>query len=755
MNRTAVRTAAELPPPGYCDPADKLPILLVEDSAVDATLVEAMLADTRRALFRCTRVSSLAQARSALADSTPACVMLDLGLPDSDGLATLDEVVEAAPDVAIVVLTGLDDEGTGQAAILRGAQDYLVKGKIDGALLARSLDYAVTRKRASLSLRESEGRYRALVETAPDAVVVHSNGTIAYVNPAWVQLACGTQPADFIGRPILEFLALNHNAAWPIAGAGGPRVQARLVRLDESEVDVELVNASVSWQGQPARQTILRDLTAQRQAERALRESEARYRSLFEHNPDGVFALDLSGRITSVNLAAERMLGYPVSTLVGRPFFSLAVDGQHVNRHLARVVDGDPQILDLEIVQAGGRRVAVTLTLMAMVIDGRTTGVFGVAVDVSAAREAQTALRESEARYRTLVEAAPTAILVCSSGRVMYGNPALLQLLGAASANDEAIQRFADWVDSMRPIIDNGVTTLPPLRLERNGVSPAEVEVTVAPILWQGQPAMQVIGSDVTERKEAEQAIRQLNTQLDKRVRERTADLEAANEELEAFAYSVSHDLRAPLRSIDGFSQVLVEDCGDALNDACQDALRRIRAAAQRMARLIDDLLELSRVARTDIRLTQVDLSELASSITHELAASEPQRSISVRIADGLVAWGDPTLLRAVLENLLGNAWKFTTPKPDAQIEVGAGEIDGQSAYYVRDNGVGFDMAYADRLFGAFQRLHKQTEFPGTGIGLATVQRIVRRHAGRVWAQACVGEGATIWFTLGRPGDAA
>jgi PAS domain S-box-containing protein len=755
VNQTNIRVATDLLSlDGETDA--RLRVLLIEDSAVDAILVEAMLADSRCTVFDCARASSLAQARAALANSIPACVMLDLGLPDSDGLATLDQVLQAAPDVAIVVLTGLDDERSGQAAILRGAQDYLVKGKIDAALLARSLDYAVARKRCSLSLRESEGRYRALVEAAPDAVVVHTSGTIAYVNPAWVRLVGGTRAEEFIGRSMLDFLMPTDAVWWPSTDGDTPRAQARLVRSDQSTVEVELVSTLVSWQRQPARQTILRDLTAQRQAERALRESEARYRSLFEHNPDAIFAFDLTERVTSVNSAAERLSGHPASALIGKPFFSLPEDIERVNAHFARAVAGEPQTVDLEIAHAAGRRVGLTLTLMPMVIEGRTTGVFGVALDMTAAQEAQTALRESEARYRTLVEAAPTAILVRSQGRVIYGNPALRQLLGAPSADDAAIQRFADQVDAMCRAMDDTIATLPALRIQRHGGSFADVEVTVAPILWQGQPAMQVIGRDVTQRKEAEKASRRLNAQLDKRVRERTAELEEANKELEAFAYSVSHDLRAPLRSIDGFSQILLEDCADSLDSAGHDSLHRIQAAARRMAALIDGLLDLSRVTRADIHPAEVvDLSELAASITHELRANEPLRRTSIHIPDGLVASGDPILLRAVLENLLSNAWKFTRPKPNAQVEIGAAQIDGQTAYYVRDNGVGFDMAYADRLFGAFQRLHKQTEFAGTGIGLATVQRIVRRHGGHVWAEAHVGEGATFWFTLGRPSNAS
>jgi light-regulated signal transduction histidine kinase (bacteriophytochrome) len=231
-------------------------------------------------------------------------------------------------------------------------------------------------------------------------------------------------------------------------------------------------------------------------------------------------------------------------------------------------------------------------------------------------------------------------------------------------------------------------------------------------------------------------------------VADRTAQLEASNKELEAFSYSVSHDLRAPLRSIDGFSQALEKDYGGILDDNGKDFLRRVRAASQTMARLIDDLLKLSQLTRTEIRRESVNLSMVAREIAEELQKTQPARRVEFIIADGLIGYGDPQLLRVGMENLLGNAWKYTRKNLAARIEFGATRQDGGTAYYVRDNGVGFDMAYADKLFGAFQRLHSTAEFEGTGIGLATVQRIIRRHGGRVWTEAKINEGATFYFSL-------
>ena len=242
---------------------------------------------------------------------------------------------------------------------------------------------------------------------------------------------------------------------------------------------------------------------------------------------------------------------------------------------------------------------------------------------------------------------------------------------------------------------------------------------------------------DFTERKHAEEALA-----------ERGAQLEAANRELEAFAYSVSHDLRAPLRSIDGFSQVLQEDFGGQLGPEAEDAIRRIRAAAARMGQLIDDLLNLSRITRTQLKKQPVDLSAMARSIASALMSNPSERVVELQIEDGAVVDGDPQLLRIVLENLIGNAFKFTSTRPTARIAFGRSQRNGGVSYWVRDNGVGFDMAYANRLFGAFQRLHASVEFPGTGIGLATVQRIIHKHGGSVWAEGAVDRGSTFGFSL-------
>lgn len=266
----------------------------------------------------------------------------------------------------------------------------------------------------------------------------------------------------------------------------------------------------------------------------------------------------------------------------------------------------------------------------------------------------------------------------------------------------------------------------------------------------------------VTVRGEKELEIKKLNRELEERVQERTAelekanaalrtrsqDLEAANQELESFCYSVSHDLRAPVRSIGGFAKVLIEGYGDQLDKAANEYLERVQRAVDRMTELIDDLLDLSRISQSKLACTQVDLTALAISVTNDLRASAPDRPVTVDVQTGLMASGDAGLLRVLIENLLGNSWKFTRAQDFARIEFGRERAQGTTAFFVRDNGVGFDMKYAKKLFGPFERLHSPKEYEGHGIGLATVQRIVHRHGGQAWGEGWPGKGAVFYFTL-------
>ncbi len=371
---------------------------------------------------------------------------------------------------------------------------------------------------------------------------------------------------------------------------------------------------------------------------------------------------------------------------------------------------------------------------------------------------ARAAAEAASARFRGLLEAAPDGIVIVDKdAHIALVNAQTEKLFGYT--RDELIglpietlvpERYRDAHVGHRTGYIGHPRTRPmgvglDLYARRKDGSEFPVEISLSPLEVPDGVLITAIVRDITRRKRIEEEIRLLNEDL----KRRAAELENSNQELEAFSYSVSHDLRAPLRSIDGFSQALLEDYSSQLDEAGQDYLNRVRAASQRMGQLIDDILKLSRVIRAEMRREMVDLSALARSVAEQLQQTQPDRQVEWEIADGLVAEGDPHLLGLALQNLIGNAWKFTGKQAHARIEFGSLTKDGQLAYFVGDNGAGFDMAYVDKLFRAFQRLHAANEFEGTGIGLATVQRIVRRHGGRVWAESAIGQGATFYFTLG------
>jgi PAS domain S-box-containing protein len=365
--------------------------------------------------------------------------------------------------------------------------------------------------------------------------------------------------------------------------------------------------------------------------------------------------------------------------------------------------------------------------------------------------------RKADDRFRALLETAPDAIvLVNRQGRIVLVNAQTEKRFGYAreellgSAVEMLVPpRFRGQHLYQRDDGLTGPAVLPAganqqLYGLRKDNSEFPIEISLNEIATEDGVLVSSVIRDITDRKKAEEKVRE----LDEIQRRHAVQVEAANKELEAFSYSVSHDLRAPLRSIDGFSLALLEDWGSQLDPEAKHLLDRIRAATQRMARLIDDLLNLGRVTGTEMRHESIDLTAMAKAILAELQSADPQRHVECVVADNVKGRGDTRLMRVVLENLLGNAWKFTMNMPQSRIEVGVAHQDGVPVYFVRDDGPGFDMAYVGKLFGTFQRLHAVTEFPGTGIGLASVQRIIRRHGGRTWAQGAVGKGATFSFTL-------
>ena len=515
-------------------------------------------------------------------------------------------------------------------------------------------------------------------------------------------------------------------------------------------------------QGKPRQYVAIRtDITARKRAEETLGASEVRYRRLFEAARDGILILDAeTGMVVDVNPFLVELLGYSREVFLGKKvwelgFFKDILANQDNFTELQQ--KGYVRYEDKPLETSDGRRVEVEFVSNVYQANHRKVIQCNIR-DITERKRVEETLGASEVRYRRLFEAARDGILIleADTGRISDVNPFLLEMLGFS--HGEMVGKSIWEISPFKDIVSNkakfvqlqqqGYLRYENLPLEtRDG---RRIAVDFVSNVYQAgdKKVIQCNIRDITERKHAQDKTRRLNVELEERVVARTVELATANRELEAFCYSVSHDLRAPLRGLDGFSQALLEDYGDKLGGDGKNLLQRIRAGSQRMGQLIDDLLNLSRVSRGELHREPVDLSGIASDVVGELCGLDPHRHVALRIAADLKANGDPQLLRVMLENLLGNAWKYTSKRSQATIEFGLSRDNGHSSFFIRDDGVGFDMQYVDKLFTPFQRLHSMNEFPGTGVGLATVQRIVHRHGGRVWAEAEVNKGATFHFTL-------
>jgi PAS domain S-box-containing protein len=506
------------------------------------------------------------------------------------------------------------------------------------------------------------------------------------------------------------------------------------------------------------------EIAERQRIEEALRHSEEKFRSIVESSPAAMhfYRLEPDSRLVLIgtNPAAERIIGAGHDSMVGETIeevFPNLRDTQvlEIHRKVARGELG-PQAFEMPYKDDrvyGFYDVRVFRTGPGLIAS--------ILVDITERKQAEQELRAYSHRLALATEAAVMGVWEWDVlANTVTWDERMFEMYGLPSVETMTYQRWAEMIHAedvihverqLRRAVTEKKAGYFNFRIIRASDSTIRhIQAAASVIADEKGQVTNVVGVnfDITGRKLAEEEIRKLNTDLEQRVADRTIQLAAANRELESFAYSVSHDLTAPLRGIDGWSLALLEDYHDKLDERARQHLSRIRAETQRMAQLIDDLLKLSRVTRAEMRPNPVDLTALAESITQRLREDLPHRQMEFIIQPGLSDQGDERLLRIALTNLLGNAVKFTSKRPDATIEFGLAHVKDRPVYFVRDNGAGFDMAFAKKLFGAFQRMHKASEFPGTGIGLATVQRIIQRHGGRIWAEAQVNQGATFYFTL-------
>ena len=476
--------------------------------------------------------------------------------------------------------------------------------------------------------------------------------------------------------------------------------------------------------------------------------------SIVDSADDAIIGKTLDGVIRSWNLSAERIFGYSAQEVKGRSISLLVPPDRsdEVPQILERVKRGE-RIEHYETVR---RRKDGTLVDVSMTISptrnetGKITGASTIASESTKRKQARAQLSQ----LASIVDSAHDAIIGKTlDGIILSWNRSAERIFGysAEEAKGRPISILippdrSDEVPRILERVKRGerVEHYETVRRRKDGTL-IDVSTTISPTRDETDKitGASTITSDNTERKRAQQLLNQ-----------RTAELEAANKELEAFTFSVSHDLRAPLRHINGFSKILLEDFGPQLDPAAKEYLQRMYETAQYMGRLVDDLLHLARVGRQDLTVQIAGLNALVEEVISQLRTEAQDRQIDWQVGPLPFVACDPGLIKQVFANLLSNALKFARPRERAVIEVGQMNVDGQPVIFVRDNGIGFDMRYADKMFGAFQRLHRQEDFEGTGVGLAIVERIIHKHAGRVWAEAEVGKGATFYFTLVPPGQA-
>ncbi len=487
--------------------------------------------------------------------------------------------------------------------------------------------------------------------------------------------------------------------------------------------------------------------------------------AIVDSSDDAIIGKDLASKIVSWNAGAERMFGYTTAEIIGQPITRLLSPDRP-----------EEEALIIEEVRRGGIRHYETVRLckdgqpidLSLTVSpirnarGDIIGISSIARDITERKRAERDIQESRARFSGIIGSAMDAIISVDSGqRITIFNEAAETMFRcpAREALGQPLDRFipARFREAHRAHVaafgQTGVTAramgnLQPLSGLRADGEEFPIEASISHIEVGGQQIYTVILRDITERKRAEDQIRQLNAELEQRVQERTAELISANKELESFTYSVAHDLRAPLRHIDAYSRILEEDFASVLPEEAAHYLRNVRNSTGKMSRLVDDLLNLARVGRQELRCQPTPLSELVTEVLTDLKDETAGRKLEWHIQPLPAVQCDPGLMKQVFANLLSNAVKYTRPRPVAVIEVGYRKQNGNGTVFVRDNGVGFSMKYADKLFGVFQRFHRADEFEGTGVGLATVDRIVRKHGGRIWAEAAVDQGATFYFTV-------
>ncbi|MBI4624595.1 MAG: PAS domain S-box protein [Verrucomicrobia bacterium] len=754
----------------------ELHILIVEDVPADVVLINHELRKGGLS-FRSKRVETKDDFLRELRLRPPDLILSDHGLPQFDGFAALALARAHCPDVPFLFVTGAMGEEVAIESLKGGAADYVLKGRLETLVPAvlRALRLADERRKrleAEGALSESEEQFRMLVGGVKDYAIfmLDAGGRVTTWN-------AGAE--SIIGYSAPEVLGRHYSCIYPpdeiergrpqeilhlAATEGRCEREARRVRKDGGRFWAHIVVSALRRPDGSLRgyAVVTRNITEQKR----MAELPARLAAIVQGSDDAIISQTLDGVITSWNRAAEKLFGYTEDEAIGQPD-TMVLPPERATEEaeiLARIARGEGiDYFETVRVKKNGGRVNVAVTISPIRdSEDRVIGASTIARDMTEHNRAAEDLRRSEARHTAILDAALDAILsIDHLGVIQDWNSAAERMFGytrvAALGHriDDLIIPSAllqIYRDGLAHYLITGAGSLigRPIELSACRADGTElaVELGITHIPGSEPPLYTAVIRDITARKQAEAEVHRLNAGLELRVRERTAELVSANEELESFSYSVSHDLRAPLRHISGFIEMLQQRTTRQLDDEGRRLVQDIADSARRMSRLIDALLDFSRLGRTELRKTRVPLGGLVQSAQAELRDELKDRKIEWIIGALPEAEVDPALMLQVLINLFSNALKFTRPRAVARLTVDVRAEPGELIGFVRDNGVGFDRRYADKLFGVFQRLHRASEFEGTGIGLATVRLIIHRHGGRTWAEGTPDGGATFYFSL-------
>jgi PAS domain S-box-containing protein len=669
-------------------------------------------------------------------------------------------------------------KGELSARISEVSQDELLKalGKVTNQMIESVSREITERKKAEAGLRESEERFRGISNTAADAILLMDNdGRISYWNPS-AEKMFGYTTKEAIGKELHMLLAPEKYyeeytkgfARFKNTGKGpaiGNTLEFSALRKDDTEFPIEVSTSAIQIKGKWHSVGIVRNITDRKKAEEVLREKEAREALILSSLPTAFYTAEIYDSFGWVWVSEQiyRVTGYSASRFVEeKHFWSSRIhpdDSERVMKRLKIIYSAGSVSNEYRWQCADGSyRWFINLAVLIKDEKGNPKEIIGTWRDISERKEAEKALHESKEELQTIYNGMVDGVLIAGieTKRFIHANPAICNMLGYSEAELLSMSvddvhpkdRLTHVLEKFKAQSEERISLAEGLPCLRKDGSIFYADVDTKPINYRGQPCLVGFFHDITERRKAEEEIRRLNEQLEQRVIERTTQLETANKELESFSYSVSHDLRAPLRAIDGFSRIILEEYTDKVDDEGKRLLNVIRDSTKKMGALIDDLLALSRIGRKDIEFTNIDMNKLVKTVCEEVRTTIPKRHIQFSIDLLPSAYGDPIMIHQVFLNILSNAIKFTEPRETAIIKVGVLDGDNENIYYVKDNGVGFDMQYAGKIFGPFQRLHNDEEFKGTGIGLAIVYRIIQRHGGRIWAEAKLDEGATFYFAL-------